>query len=133
MVPSAWKTWVMPTLRPISPMLIAATRPVPASACARSSHLDLDVDSRREREAHQRIDRLGRWVEDVDEALVRADLELLAAVLVDEGRAEHGELLDPGRERNRADHVGAGPLGGLDDLGRGLVQQAVVVGLQTDT
>src|SRR5450756_2655665 len=106
MVPSAWKTWVMPTLRPINPMLI------------RTSHLDLDVDTRREREAHQGVDRLGRRVEDVNESLVGADLELLPAVLVDERRAEHGELLDPGRERDRADHVGARPLSGLDDLSR---------------
>src|ERR1700690_4100482 len=126
MVPSAWKTWVMPTLRPITPMLM---RGPSSRAQQASSHLDLDVDARREREAHQGVDRLGRRVEDVDEALVRADLELLPAVLVDERRAEHGELLDPRRERDRADDVGAGSLGSLDDLGRRLVQQAVVVRL----
>ena len=47
-------------------------------------HLDLDVDARGKRESHQGVHRLGRGVEDVDQPLVGADLELLAAVLVDE-------------------------------------------------
>src|SRR4249919_249700 len=98
MVPSSAKTWVMPTLRPIIPMLIGLARR--SGSDRGSSHLDLDVDARSERESHQGIHRLGRWIEDVDEALVGPDLELLAAVLVDERRAEHGELLDPGRQRH---------------------------------
>src|SRR3989337_1434394 len=104
-VPSSWKTWVMPTLRPINPMLIAR------------SHLDLDVDARCQRESHQGVHRLGRGVEDVDEPLVGADLELLAAVLVDERGAQDRELLDPGGQRDRTDDIGAGALGGLHDLG----------------
>src|SRR6267143_2070569 len=53
------------------------------SACA-SSHLDFDVDARGKRESHQRVDRLRARIEDVDEPLVSADLELLPTVLVDE-------------------------------------------------
>jgi hypothetical protein len=64
----------MPTLRPITPIAI--------------SHLDLDVDASREAEPHQCVDRLGRRVEDVDQPLVSPDLELLAAVLVDERVSE---------------------------------------------
>ena len=37
-----------------------------------SSELDLDVDVRRQVEAHERIDGLGGRVDDVDEPLVRA-------------------------------------------------------------
>jgi len=77
-VPSAWNIWVIPTLRPISPMLIG-------------SHLDFDVDARCQRESHQGVDRLRRGLQDVDEPLVSADLELLPAVLVDERRPEDGE------------------------------------------
>ena len=66
------------------------------------------------------------------EPLVGAHLELLAAVLVDERRAKDGELLDPGRQRHGPDDVGAGPLRRLDDLGRRLVEQPVVVRLETD-
>ena len=43
--------------------------------------LDLDVDAGGELEAHKRVHGLGGRVKDVDQALVRADLELLARVL----------------------------------------------------
>src|SRR5688500_6292631 len=104
MVPSSWKTWVMPTLRPLRPMLIAAPRPIRALAparalsrtevrslacssppsprpagqrcpcCVPSSHLDLDVDARSQRESHQGVDRLRARIQDVDEPLVGANL-----------------------------------------------------------
>src|SRR6478609_6655824 len=96
-VPSPWNTCVTPTLRPINPMLIG-------------SHLDFDVDASREAEPHQGVDGLRARVQDVDEPLVGADLELLPAVLVDERRSQDGELLDPGRQRHRTDHVGSGSL-----------------------
>jgi len=75
-----------------------------------ASHLDFDVDARSKRESHQGVDRLGRGIEDVDEPLVGADLELLPAVLVDERGPQDGELLDPGRQRDRSDDVGAGAI-----------------------
>src|SRR3712207_9005209 len=40
-------------------------------------------------EALERVDRLGRGLVDVDQALVRADLEVLLRVLVLERRADH--------------------------------------------
>ena len=61
-----------------------------------------------------------------------ADLELLPAVLVDERRAQDGELLDPGGQRHGPDDVGARALRRLDDLRRRLIEQPVVVGLETD-
>src|SRR6185503_3678013 len=86
-VPSSWNTWVIPTLRPINPIDI-------------TSHLDFDIDARREREPHQGVDRLRGRIEDVDEPLVGADLELLPRVLVDERRADDGELLDARGQRH---------------------------------
>jgi hypothetical protein len=44
--------------------------------------LDLDVDPGRKVETHERINRLRRGIEDVDEALMCAHLEVLAAVFV---------------------------------------------------
>src|SRR3954449_10994870 len=120
-VPSAWNTCVTPSLRPINPMLIGL-----------KSHLDFDVDARSQRESHQGVDGLRARIQDVDEPLVGAGLELLPAVLVDERRTEDGELLDPGRQRDRSDDVGAGALRRLDDLGRRLIEQSVVVGLEPD-
>src|SRR6476620_7942809 len=124
MVPSSANTWVMPTLRPINPILIA---PDPSAApeqgrraqgarqhahertvrcvseCAEraarrsaawsggASHLDLDVDTGGQRKPPKGIDRLCGRVEDVDQSLVGADLELLARVLVDERGAQDRE------------------------------------------
>ena len=51
------------------------------------SELDLDVDAGGEVELHQRVHGLRRRVDDVEQPLVRADLELLAALLVDVRRA----------------------------------------------
>src|SRR5687768_7853068 len=56
-----------------------ATTPPQAGSTSASSHLYLDVDARGERESHQCVHRLGRWIEDVNQALVGPDLELLAA------------------------------------------------------
>jgi hypothetical protein len=61
-----------------------------------------------------------------------ADFELLAALLVDMRRAQHRELLDPRRERNRAAHFRAGPLGGVADLPGRLIENPVIERLQAD-
>src|SRR5687767_14799350 len=42
-----------------------------------AERLDLDVHPGRQVELHQRIDRLRRGLEDIDQTLVRPDLELL--------------------------------------------------------
>src|SRR6476620_1274670 len=174
MVPSSAKTWVMPTLRPINPMVIArssapgpreqARSPAPAQpgrgqgeaehrsertprcvsegrrrqrrhragSAGASSHLDFDVDAGGQRKPPERVDRLRGWVEDVDQPLVGADLELLPRVLVDERGPQDSELLDARGQRHRTDDVRAGPLGSLDDLGRRLIEQSVVVCLEAD-
>src|SRR5438270_8301884 len=105
--PSGRNCWIMPTLRPMSTGLVsagaafaAASGAVGCSVAVVSSvtwpslELDLDVDARRQVEPHERVDRLLGRVVDVDEPLVRTDLDLLARVLVDERAADDGELLD---------------------------------------
>src|SRR5438105_8947720 len=94
--------------------------------------LDLDVDARWKVQLHQRVDGLLRRIVDVDEPLVRPDLELVARVLVDERAADHGELLDARGQRDRTGHGRPGPLRRLDDLRRGLVDELVVVRLEPD-
>src|SRR2546426_1170698 len=94
--PSSLKCWSMPSLRPrMSGLLIFGASAVSAADSASTGscfstfssdiqiplELDLDVDAGRKVELHQRVDRLLTGVVDVDEALVRADLELLARVL----------------------------------------------------
>src|SRR6266540_2036508 len=61
-----------------------------------------------------------------------AHLELLAAFLVDMRRAVDRELLDLGRQRNRPAHLRAGALGGVHDLARRRIENAVVERLEAD-
>src|SRR5215208_1180563 len=100
---------------------------------APAERLDLDVDARGQVELHQRVDGLRRRVEDVHQALVRADLELLARLLVDVRRAQHGPLVLRRGERDRPRHTRARALRRHDDLRRGLVEHALVVRLEPDS
>src|SRR3954467_1653168 len=100
---------------------------------ASCSGLDLAVDARRQVQLHEGVQRLLRRLEDVEQALVRADLELLARLLVAGGRAQHGELVDLGGQRHGTSHAGARALRRVHDLARRLVEQAVIVGLETDS
>src|SRR5262245_51967261 len=112
----------MPSFRPMSP----------ASAIGPLLELDLHVHARRQVELAERVDRRLRRLEDVEQALVGADLELLARLLVDVRRAVDGEALDVRRERDRPGHPSAGAADRLDDLAHGLVEETVVVRLQAD-
>src|SRR5229473_2588455 len=94
--------------------------------------LDLHVDAGREVELAEGVDRLLRRLEDVEQALVGADLELLARLLVDVRGAVHGEALDVGGKRDGAGDPPARPAYGLHDLAHRLVEQPVVVRLQAD-
>src|SRR4051794_7006841 len=107
-----------------------------AAECARhvcfKPLLDVDVDRRRQVDAHERVHRLGGRVEDVDEALVRAHLEVLARVLVLVRRADDAVHVLLRRQRHRADHARTGLGHRVDDAPRGGVDRLVVVGLQPD-
>src|SRR3954447_25022770 len=94
---------------------------------------DLDVHAGGKMvEALKRVDGLGRGLMNVDQTLVRPDLEVLLGVLVLEGGLHHGVHVLLGRERHRAGDSGASPRRGLDDLlGRGLDGRRVVR-LETD-
>src|SRR5688500_5802126 len=97
-----------------------------------TSGLDLDVDTGRQVELHQRVERLLVRLEDVEQPLVRADLELLARLLVDERPTENRVLVDLGRQRDRTRDRRTGAPRGVGDLARRLIEQLVVVGLEPD-
>src|SRR5438067_12672852 len=108
----------MPSLRPMIPFI--------------ALELDLDVDPGRKVEPHERVDRLRRGRVDVDEALVRAHLEVLPRVLVLERRADHAVDVLLGGQGHGTGDGGAGSLSRLDYLRRRLVELLVVVALETD-
>ena len=87
--PSSVKTRLMPALRPTMPNEYFFAVMVVASG-----QLDLDVDASRELELHQRVHGLVVGVDDVEHALVRAGLVLVARVLVDVRRDEDGVAFD---------------------------------------
>src|SRR6185369_7402589 len=78
------------------------------------------------------VDRLGRGFGDVHHALVGADLVLLARLLVDVRRAEHGDPFDLRRQGNRSADLRARALGRVHDIHRRLVDDLVVVTFDPD-
>src|SRR5438045_6856083 len=94
--------------------------------------LYLYVNTRRQIQAHESVDRLLGRLQDVDEALVGPDLELLLGVLVDERAADYRELLDLGGQRHGACHQRACALGGLHYLLCRLVEYPVIESLEPD-
>src|SRR5690606_40972858 len=94
--------------------------------------LDVDVDARRKVDAHERVHRLRRRVEDVDQTLVRAHLEVLARVLVLVRRTDYAVNVLLGGQRHRSDDRGTGARHRLDDLARAGVDRLLFVGLEPD-
>src|SRR6476620_9327289 len=110
--PASSQTWVMPSFSPRTPLTVLSM----VLVIAGSSELDLDVDVRRQVETHQRVDRLGGRVDDVDEALVGAHLEVLAGVLVLVRRPDDDEDVLLRRQRDGSHHGRAGARHCVNDL-----------------
>ena len=94
--------------------------------------LDLDLHAGGQLQAHQGLHGLGAGVGDVDQALMCTALELLPAILILVDGPQDGHDLLLGGQGDGAGDVGAGALCGLYDLVRGLVDDLVVVGFQTN-
>src|SRR5919198_1770131 len=104
--PSSVKRWVIPSF--LARM---------AGIGLTEGESDLDVHAGGQVvEPLERVDRLRRGLVDVDQALVRTDLEMLLRVLVLERRLDHRVDVLLGRERHGSGHGRARPRGGLDDL-----------------
>src|ERR1041385_323548 len=118
--PSSLKTRVMPSLRPMSPLVIG------------SPDLDLDIHPGGQVELGQRVHRLGPRVVDVHQALVGPELELLPALLVDMRAPEHRPPLGLDRQRDRSRDLRPGLLHRAHDVGGRLVEDDVVKCLQSN-
>src|SRR5580704_4923576 len=94
--------------------------------------LDLDVHARGKLQLHQRVHRLLRRFENIEQTLMSADLELLARLLVHVRGAQYGVLVLHRRQRNRPCDLCARAASGVYDLAGGLVENAIVVSFQAD-
>src|SRR5579859_786028 len=92
--------------------------------------LDLHIHASGKIQLHQRVHGILRGLKDVDQALVRADLKLLARLLVHVGGAQHAILVFHRRQWNRPRNLRSGTPGGLHDFTRGLIQNAIIVRFQ---
>ena len=70
--------------------------------------------------------------EDVEETLVRPDLELLPALLVDVRTPQHRVPADARRQGDRPSDLGPRTASDVHDLGCRLIEQLVIVGLEPD-
>src|SRR5262245_9598707 len=95
--PASVKMRVMPTFCAITPERMFRIPLATAGGKGRPLELDLDVDAGSQVQLHQRIDGLRRRIDDVEQTLVRAHFELLAALLVDVRRTVDREALDARR------------------------------------
>src|SRR5580692_9430938 len=94
--------------------------------------LDLDIHARRQAQLVECLDRFGRGLHDVDQPLVRADLELLASLLIDVRAGQHRIALDARGERDWPMYFTVGPLRSVDDFRRTLIEDRVIVGFHPD-
>src|ERR1700679_2325464 len=95
-----------------------------------TERLDLDIHARRQIELHQRVHRLLRRLEDVEQALMRADLKRFPRLLIHVRRTQHAVFVFHRGQRNRAGNLRARALRRFHDLARRLIQNAIVVSLQ---
>ena len=95
-------------------------------------YLDFNLDAAGKFKLHQCVDRLGVRAVDVDETLVGRNFELLAALLVDEGRTVDGENALARGEGDGTAHDGAGGFHVGNNLFCRFLNERVVVALEFD-
>lgn len=95
--------------------------------------LDFNINASGQAQLIERFDCLCCRLHDVDQPLMRADLELLAGFLVDMRTRLYRVSLDTRRQGNRPMHNRASPLRRIDNLGRALIQNRVIVRFHPDS
>src|SRR5205085_2421996 len=92
-------------------------------------HTDLDIHAGGQAQALvQGFNGLARWLQDVDQALVRANLELLPRFAVNVRTAQYRVAFDARWQRDRTVNQRARFLGGVDNVLRCPVQHFVIEG-----
>src|SRR3989344_4496948 len=95
-------------------------------------HLDVDCNAGREIEVREGLDHLRRGVEDINEALMDAHLELFSRVLMDEGGAVDRPALELGGERHGADDDSIKARRRVHNLLHREVEDLVLIGTDSD-
>src|SRR5581483_1018950 len=95
--------------------------------------LDFDVHAGGQIELHERVYRLRRWLQNVEQALVRTYFKLLARFLVHVRRTQHRVFVLHRGKRDRSCDPRPSAPGCVDYLARGLVQDAIVVRFEPDS
>ena len=93
----------------------------------------MNIDAGWQFQLHERVDSLVRRIDDVHQAFVGPDLVLVARVFVDVRRDQDRETLFLHRQRNRALDRSTSTLGGVYNLARRIVDQAMIERLQANT
>lgn len=93
----------------------------------RGLHFDFNVDTGREVEAHERVNRLWRWFDDIYQALMNSHLVLIARILMHERRLIDCKLSLLCWQRDWTNNVGAGALRRLNNRASRLVNDFMVV------
>ena len=94
--------------------------------------VDLNIDTGGKVELLELIDGACGGINNVEEALVGADFELVGRLFVHVHRAVDGELFNPGGKRDGTSDPGSGALGGLDNLDSGAIDGAVIEGAEAN-
>ena len=90
-------------------------------------HLDFDVDATWKIQSHQSIDGFVGWLVDVDETIVRPQLEVLHRLLVDVWATDDAEASKVGWEWYWTLNSGTGSLCGVNNFLSALIYRPVVV------
>src|SRR5690606_34886862 len=137
--PASVKTRVIPTFCAINPERISCGPSNWGHAAIAGAEdpgfleFDLDVDACGQVELHERIHRLRCRIDDVQQTLVCAHLELFAALLVDVWRAVHREPLNARWQRNGTAYLGARAFRRIHDLARRRIENAMIERFEPDT
>ena len=95
--------------------------------------LDLHKNAGRDNQAVKRLNGPGGRLKNIDHALMRAHLKLLAALLVDVRATKHRIPLNSRGNRNGAADAGIGALGVIDDFFRRRIQRPMIVRFHPDS
>ena len=96
-------------------------------------NLYFNVHTRWKVQSHEHIDGFGIRVQNIDQAVMCADFKMLVRIFIDECRAPNCKPFFLSWQGYRTNYSGTRSFCCLHDTFRGLIQNAVIISLQTNT